>query len=101
MQSNCWSVDASRLTFGVVRSPWEIGNHNASVVGSKIAEFAMGSLITMIDRNRKMIINGTVPHLGSRLNVHWGPFVAILVCIVATHFVVFALTYWLLRDGNQ
>ena len=47
----------------------------------------------MVNKNPPIYINGTVPYLGSRLSVQWGPFVAILVCIVATHFVVFALTY--------
>ena len=60
-----------------------------------MALFAIGSLYTMVAENDPIYIEGTVPYLGSKVNVKWGPFIAILICIVATHGVVFALTYWL------
>lgn len=60
----------------------------------------MGSLTGIIDKNPKILLNGTVPYLGSRLKVQTGPFTAILVCLVATHFTVFSLTYVLARQGG-
>ena len=71
--------------------------HNASRVGANMAQFAIGSLVEMVKSNPSLQINGTVPYLGSRVSVQRGPFIAILVCIVATHFVVFALTYLLVQ----
>jgi len=54
----------------------------------------MSSIVTMIHRNKPTYIEGTLPHLGSRLNVKWKAFIAILICIVATHFTIFTLTYF-------
>lgn len=58
----------------------------------------MGSLSAMIANNPKIQLNGTVPYLGSRLKVQKSAFAAILICIVATHLTVFALTYMLARQ---
>lgn len=48
----------------------------------------------MIAQNKPIYIDGTVPYLGSRLQVDWKAFSAILICIVATHTAVFGLTYF-------
>lgn len=77
------------------RSSWDIHHQDAEKAGANIAEFAIGSLATMVNRNPPIYINGTVPHLGSRLSISSVAFGAILGCIVAVHGVVFALTYWL------
>ena len=66
-----------------------------------MAEFAIGSLSTMVTKNPPMLINGTVPYLGSRLLVGWKALEAILACIVATHFAVFALTYLVTQRRQQ
>lgn len=55
----------------------------------------MGSLAGMIANNPKTPLDGTVPYLGSRLVVEKGPFTAILVCLVSTHFTVYGLTFML------
>ena len=58
-----------------------------------MAEFAIGSLSTMVSKNPPIIIDGTVPFLGSRVSVRWGSLNALLAVIVVTHFAVFALTF--------
>jgi len=86
-----------------LRSLWEVHVHDAEKAGANIAEiagenkaeFAIGSLATMVSRNPPIYINGTVPHLGSRLSISPVAFGAILGCIVVVHGVVFVLTYWL------
>ncbi|KAL8987551.1 MAG: hypothetical protein Q9177_003249 [Variospora cf. flavescens] len=96
-------ADEKRFTqfqFYARGAPWEIHLHNNTAIGAKIAHFTMGSLMGIIDNNPKVLLDGTVPYLGSRLQVQTGPFTAILVCLVATHFTVFSLTYVLARQGG-
>ena len=84
-------------------SPWDLHhpdnktliNDSAEKAGANIAEFAIRSLATMVARNPPLYIEGTVPHLGSRLSVNSVAFGVILGCIVVVHGIVFALTYWL------
>lgn len=57
----------------------------------------MGSLAGMVANNPKILLDGTVPYLGSRLVVQASILTPILVCIVAIHFTVFTLTYVLAR----
>lgn len=52
----------------------------------------------MVSRNRRIYIDGKVPHLGSKLSLNPVGFSALLACIVAVHGVVFGLTYWLSKD---
>ena len=62
-----------------------------------MAEFAIGTLSTMVSRNSNITIPGTVPYLGSRIKVENGAFEALLVTIVVVQFLVFALTFWVVR----
>lgn len=62
-----------------------------------MAEFAIGSLTTMISKNPQIEINGKIPFLGSRVSVRWASFSALLTFIVVAHFVVFALTFLVAR----
>ena len=78
-------------------SPWEVHYQSREKVGSNMAKFAMGSLSTMVSRNPKILIDGTVPYLGSRLSIAWGSFSALLACIVAIHLAVFGVTYLVAR----
>ena len=59
-----------------------------------MAEFALGSLATMVEVNPTIQISGHVPYLGSRLNVyhHWGPVLAFLIVIPVAHFVLLVAT---------
>lgn len=93
--------DYKQYQFYPSGSFWEVHNHGPKRVGSNIARFTIGSLSELVRQNPQILINGTVPHLGSRVKIQKGPFVAIMVCIVATHFVVFALTYWLHRKPRM
>lgn len=49
----------------------------------------------MVARNPPIYMEGTVPHLGSRLRIDIVPFGALLSCIVVVHGMVFTLTYCL------
>lgn len=80
------------------RSLWDVHGHDAETAGANVAEFAIGSLATMVSRNRRISINGKVPHLGSKLSMNPVGFGALLACIVAVHGVVFSLTYWLSKE---
>lgn len=81
----------------IPRSFWDVHHHDAETAGANIAEFAIGSLATLVSRNPPIYINGMVPYLGSRLSISPVAFGALLACIVVVHGVVFGLTYWLSR----
>ena len=51
----------------------------------------------MVSRNPSILIDGTVPYLGSRLSIAWGSFSTLLVLIVVIHFAVFGVTYLVAR----
>ncbi|KAI4182460.1 MAG: hypothetical protein LQ348_004848 [Seirophora lacunosa] len=87
--------DFHQFQFYAFGAPWEIGGSSNREISDKISEFAMGSLAGMIANNPKTPLDGTVPYLGSRLVVEKGPFTAILVCLVSTHFTVYGLTFML------
>lgn len=77
--------------------PWEIHYKSNSQVGANIAEHAMVSLTEMATRNPTIVTNGTVPYLGSHLNVQWQSFVPLLACIVAADTMVVALSFVAIR----
>ncbi|KAL8666575.1 MAG: hypothetical protein Q9202_001373 [Teloschistes flavicans] len=77
--------------------PWEIHGKSNSQVGANIAEHAMVSLTEMATRNPTIVTNGTVPYLGSHLNVQWQSFVPLLACIVAADTMVVALSFIAIR----
>lgn len=63
-------------------------------IGSEVALFAMGSLAGMVKfNNPNMLLNGTVPYLGSRVHVYQPALAIILICLIATQSTVFVLTY--------
>jgi hypothetical protein len=52
-----------------------------------MAEFALGSIVTMAEMNPRVRIKGRKPYLGSHLHMyqHWRSTIALLVCIVGVH----------------
>ena len=56
-----------------------------------MAEFAMKSLVTMINNNPTIHTNGSLPHLGSRLSVDWQFAGALSAWILAIQFAIFAV----------
>ena len=73
--------------------PWEVHGHNASKVGANMAEAALGSLATMVYKNPRINITGTVPYLGSKLNVRVKYFYSLLIVILVVHTIVFVSAY--------
>ena len=65
-----------------------------------MAEFALGSLVTMVEFNPHIRILGHVPYLGSRLKFywHWAPFGVLLVFILLAHLALLLITLWLIRS---
>ena len=76
--------------------PWEVHFKKNSRVGANIAEHTIVSLTEMVARNSPMQMNGTVPHLGSKLSVNWYFFGFLLAFIVVVDSLV---TVWAIRSG--
>lgn len=55
-----------------------------------MAEFALGSIATMATNNLSIQISGTLPTLGSRLEVTWAYAIALLVIIAGVHSALLA-----------
>lgn len=68
----------------------EIHNHRTDEVGANMAAFALGSLASMATRNPTIQVPGLVPILGFNLSIHWNYVLALCLCIVAAHFIIFA-----------
>ena len=68
-----------------------------------MAEFAIGSIATMADRNPTTRAPGLVPHLGSHLNVHWDYALPLLVGIAVVHLLLVLGSMWFNRydDGRN
>ena len=79
------------------RSAWETHHHNMDDVGANMAEFALGSLSTLFTTAPQIQIPGTVPYLGSRLQVFWPYAIALLVAIAIAHFVIAFSVIWFTR----
>ncbi|KAL8946047.1 MAG: hypothetical protein Q9222_007506, partial [Ikaeria aurantiellina] len=62
-------------------SYWETDTLSPMQVGSRMAEFAIGSLTAMATLNLRTRIMGTLPTLGYRLSVHWNYLIALAACI--------------------
>lgn len=77
-----------------LRSPWEVHYKTKEMVGANMAEFALGSLSTMVSQNPAILIGGTIPFLSSRLLVSWGSLDTLLACVMVEHFAVSVVTYW-------
>ena len=65
-----------------------------------MAEFALGSLATMVEVNPRIQIPGHVPYLGSRLNIFQRriPFLILLFSIPVTHLILLVVTLWFTRS---
>lgn len=85
--ANCHSTDR------------EVHFQSNKAIGGFIASFAMQSLYSMVRLNPNMSIAGTVPHLGSRLNVDEPALTAILVSIVVAHLIISILTFMVARQN--
>lgn len=64
----------------------------ADQVGADMAEFAIGSLSTMASTNHQIQVESLVPHLGSRLTVHWYYVTLLLAGIAGVHLALFIAT---------
>ena len=88
------------LTRSPISNPWDVPSNDNALVGAYIAEFAMGSLAQMVDRNwrsKPLFLNGMVPRLGSQISVRWRYFEGLLVAIVAVHTIVVGANWWALK----
>lgn len=87
--ANCHSTDR------------EVHFQSNKAIGGFIASFAMQSLYSMVRLNPDISIAGTVPHLGSRLEVDDTPaLTAILVSIVVTHLIISIVTFMVARRNG-
>ena len=62
-----------------------------------MAEFAIGSTSVMAYTNPQIYLPGYVPHLGSRLKVHWYYIGPLLAGIVGVHLALFLGGVYLTR----
>ena len=85
------------VTNPLLSSRWEIHNQPINVVGSNMAEFALGSLASMAVRNPSVQTHGAVPILGFHLTVQWKFTCALCACIVIVHFLFFAMAVYTSR----
>lgn len=60
-------------------------------VGANMAEFAIGSISTMATRNPQIQVNGSVPYLGSHVEVKWYYLIPLVAGISGTHLALFLL----------
>jgi hypothetical protein len=77
-------------TLNISRSAWEIHGKDTDTIGANMAEFAIGCVSNMAWKNPRIIVNGSVPYLGSRTNVFWPYLIALLACIAGVYFALFA-----------
>lgn len=83
-------------------SAYETHFRDADHVGADMAEFAIGSISTMASTNRQIQVESLVPHLGSRLNVHWYFVGPLLAGIAGVHLALFAANYpWEARASSR
>jgi hypothetical protein len=82
------------------RTPWEIHlDQPVDSVGANMAEFAIGSLSTMASKNPRIQLEGSVPHIGSRIVVSWRYLIALFACIAGVHFTLALAAY--LNEGTD
>ena len=79
------------LTFNDFRTSFEIHFWSTDDVGAGIARFAIGTLSTLASTNPQIEVEGMVPHLGSRLQIHWYYLIPLLVGICAFHLALVLL----------
>ena len=78
-------------------SDWEINGLSAQEVGSRMAEFALGSVAGMATLNPSQLQPGTLPILGYNLSIHWRYIIALSACIAGVHALLVALMLWIAR----
>lgn len=79
-------------------SHWEAHNLNASGVGARMAEFAIGSIATMANLNPTQEKQDVLPVLGYKLSIEWPYVITLIVCISGTHCVLVGLMLWIARS---
>ena len=62
-----------------------------------MAEFAISSLSTQFSRAPQIQFPGTVPYLGSQLQVFWRYAIPLLVAIAGAHFIIAFSVIWFTR----
>ena len=78
-------------------SYWETQDLDAETVGSRMSEFAIGSLAAMANLNPQTSIFGTLPNLGYHLSVEWQYVIALAAGIGFVHCLLVALMLWISR----
>lgn len=78
-------------------SYWETQDLDAATVGSRMSEFAIGSLAAMANLNPQTQIRGTLPMLGYQLSVEWKYVIALAAGIASVHCMLVALMLWISR----
>ena len=78
-------------------SYWETQDLTAEEVGSRMSEFAIGSIAAMSVFNPQIMIRGTLPRLGYHLSIEWQYVIALAACIAGVHFLLVALILWISR----
>ena len=67
------------------------------MVGSRMSEFAIGSVAAMALLNPQTTIRGTLPTLGYQLNIEWQYVIALAACIGGIHLLLVGLMLWIAR----
>lgn len=80
-----------------ISSYWETENLAVEEVGSRMSEFAIGSVAAMAVFNPDTQIPGTLPILGYSLSIEWRYIIALAVCIVGVHCMLVVLMLWIAR----
>lgn len=71
-------------------SAWEIHYKDADSVGANMAEFAIGSIAYMANRNPHISFQGNLTHLGQALDPHWQSAIPLLAVIIGAHVAIYA-----------
>ncbi|KAL8786671.1 MAG: hypothetical protein Q9195_008107 [Heterodermia aff. obscurata] len=90
--------DNARLAAASIAfSYWETQGLTAEEVGSRMSEFAIGSIAAMSVYNPAIQIPGMLPRLGYHLSVEWQYVIALAACIAGVHCLLVALILWISR----
>ena len=91
----CFDSDASinlmfqahLLLLLLFSTPWEIHGQPDERVSENMAEFALRSLVTMVEGNPHISVSGRVPQLGSHLEINKPFCYSILGSIIVVHLI--------------
>jgi hypothetical protein len=84
-------------TYVLYRSAWEIHYKDPDAIGANMAEFAIGSLSTLATKNPRIDIQGTVPYLGSPINISWPYAITLFASIAGVHLTLLASAIYATR----